>query len=322
MFSSFHIGSRANYSTRVKLHRHLLQQEAAFFDENETGVFISRLNSDVNKIGMVISFHVNVVLRQLAQVLFGSIYMIRTTGKLSLLAYAGMAAITSVSAVYGSFANRLADQVQSALAKGTAVAETSFTMSETIRAFDGVHIESGKYENAQSDALELEEVQAWSYGLHKFITTTMQVMMKCVVMYACWLVGSRDGMNQSQLTRFLFYVNFVSDSSLDVGDQWAKIQAAIGASKSVVDLLRRKPKIVDPKIIDSSVAKVLGSQKRGMDEVINIRNMTVSYEGVASPALTDIDLKIYPGDRVAIVGRSGSGKFCKQSDKVPRKYLT
>ena len=44
-------GSRANYSVRVKLHRNLLRQEAAFFDENEIGVLISRLNSDVNKIG-------------------------------------------------------------------------------------------------------------------------------------------------------------------------------------------------------------------------------------------------------------------------------
>jgi hypothetical protein len=53
-------GSRANYNIRVKLHRNLLLQEAAFFDSNETGYLLSRLNSDVNKIGQVISYHVNV----------------------------------------------------------------------------------------------------------------------------------------------------------------------------------------------------------------------------------------------------------------------
>ena len=51
-------GTRANYNVRVKLHRNLLLQEAAFFDETETGFLLSRLNNDVNKIGMVISFHV------------------------------------------------------------------------------------------------------------------------------------------------------------------------------------------------------------------------------------------------------------------------
>ena len=53
-------GTRANYNVRMKLHRNLLLQEAAFFDETETGFLLSRLNNDVNKIGMVISFHVNI----------------------------------------------------------------------------------------------------------------------------------------------------------------------------------------------------------------------------------------------------------------------
>lgn len=56
------LGSRANYNVRVKLHRNLLLQEAAFFDMNETGFLMSRLNNDVNKIGQVISYHINVVL--------------------------------------------------------------------------------------------------------------------------------------------------------------------------------------------------------------------------------------------------------------------
>lgn len=65
-------GTRANYNVRVKLHRNLLLQEAAFFDETETGFLLSRLNNDVNKIGMVISFHVVSVLdyASLLQLLF------------------------------------------------------------------------------------------------------------------------------------------------------------------------------------------------------------------------------------------------------------
>ena len=252
---------------------------------------------------MVISFHVNVVLRQAAQLLFGSFYLIKCSPKLSSVAYTGMILIALVSGVYGTFANSLADKVQGLLAKGSAVAETSFSMSETIRAFDGVSIESGKYENAQSKALDLEEVQAWSYGLHKFITDTLQVIMKCAVMYACWVAGIQDGVSRAKLTRFLFYVNFVSDSSKDVGDQWAKIQAALGASRSVVKLLQRTPKIRDASKNTLKAPPINISKP-----VIQMSDMTVSYEGVESPALSNINLDIQPGDRVAIVGRSGSGK--------------
>ncbi|MGH3055574.1 MAG: ABC transporter transmembrane domain-containing protein [Gaiellaceae bacterium] len=90
----------------------MLRQEAAFFDGTETGVLISRINSDVNKIGMVVSFHVNVVLRQLAQFLIGSVFLVKVSPRLSVWAFAGILLVAYVSAVYGSFARSLSEKVQ------------------------------------------------------------------------------------------------------------------------------------------------------------------------------------------------------------------
>ena len=313
------LGSRANYNVRVKLHRSLLLQEAAFFDMNETGYLLSRLNSDVNKIGMVISYHVNVVLRQLAQFLFGSIYLIKIAPKLSLWTFAGIGLVAWVAAVYGDFSRDLAEQVQDTFADGTAVAETSFSMSETVRAFDGVEIESDKYEDAQSKALSLEEVQAWAYGTHKFVSDVLQAGLQVALLVACWTVGRAGGLPAEQLTTFMFYTNFVLESSNEVGDQWAKIQGAIGASTSVFDLIKRVPSVRDPpealkrkrqtkKLkVSESLSKINGSSNSGMP-VISMQNMTVTYDSMERPALSTVNLDIYPGDRVAVVGRSGSGK--------------
>jgi hypothetical protein len=54
---------------------------------------------------------------------------------------------------------------QKLFATSSALAETSFSMSETVRAFNGVSAETNKYETSQFDALQLEEVQAWSYQI-------------------------------------------------------------------------------------------------------------------------------------------------------------
>lgn len=304
-------GSRANYNIRVKLHRSLLLQEAAFFDSNETGYLLSRLNSDVNKIGMVISYHVNVVCRQLAQFIFGSAYLIRISPKLSLWTFAGIGLVAWLSAIYGAFNRVLAQRVQDTFADATAVAETSFSMSETIRAFDGVAVESNKYETAQSKALDLEETQAWGYGTHKFVSDTLQGILQVLLLFACWSIGRTGGLPAAQLTTFMFYTNFVLESSNEVGDQWAKIQGAIGASTSVFDLIRRVPSVRDPPMklalpsVDHSVKHLNGSE---LTPIINIHNMTLKYSAMDLPALDCIDLKIDEGDRVAIVGRSGSGK--------------
>lgn len=296
-------GSRANYNVRVKLHRNLLLQEAAFFDSNEVGYLLSRLNNDVNKIGMVISFHVNVVLRQFAQFLFGSVYLLRISPKLSLYSFAGIGLVAVVSAIYGAFTRELAERVQNTFADATAVAETAFSRSETIRGFDGVSVESEKYEGAQGRALELEEVQAWAYGTHKFVSDTLQGALQVLLLYACWSVGRAGGLPTSQLTTFMFYTNFVLESSNEVGDQWAKIMAAVGASTNVFDLVRRIPLVRDP-----PYPVPLEELKPADEPIISMKNMTVQYDSMDAPALDSIDLSIYKGDKVAIVGRSGSGK--------------
>jgi len=139
----------------------------------------------------------------------------------------------------------------------------------------------------------------------------------------------------------MFYTNFVLESSNEVGDQWAKIQSAVGASTSVFDLIRRIPAIRDPPkpkgslkaeavahnvIVPVAPKKLTSEQKstinalngynalkNGQNEeqlkpVIEMKNTTVTYGAMAKPALDSVNLKIYPGDRVAVVGRSGSGK--------------
>ena len=314
----------------MKLHRSLLLQEAAFFDTNETGYLLSRLNSDVNKIGQVISYHINVVFRQFAQFVFGSIYMLRISPKLSMWTFAGILLVAVLSYVYGDLARDLAQKVQDTFADATAVAETSFTMSETIRAFDGVEIESDKFEAAQFSALEMEEVQAWSYGSHKFLSDTLQSILQVGLLVACWGVGKSGGLPAGDLTTFMFYTGFVLESSNEVGDQWAKIQQAIGASSSVFDLIKRNPVVRDPlitsKIKNPSSPNIVTEKmnENRIDEnnnghqqlasletqkpVIAMRNVTIEYDAMERPALSGISTNIYSGDRVALVGRSGSGK--------------
>ena len=355
-------GSRANYNVRVKLHHNLLLQDAAFFDVHETGTLLSRLNSDVNKIGQVISYHVNVVFRQLAQCIFGSIYLIRISPSLSVYTFLGISVVAVISAIYGRFNRDLAQQLQDTFANATAVAETSFSMSETIRAFNGVATESQKYETAQSSALDLEEIQAWGYGSHKFISDTIQGLLEVLLVLACYYYGRVGQLSAGQLTSYMFYANFILESSNEVGDQWAKIQGAIGASTSVFDLIRRVPAIRDPpplllsqstNMIDTSalempisplalsktssilpieptttatttaiattsingvnVSLVNGNMApttvTAQDQpIISMSNMSIQYGEMNLNALSEVNLNIYDGDRVAIVGRSGSGK--------------
>ena len=181
-------------------------------------------------------------------------------------------------------------------------------MSETVRAFDGVHCEMMKYELLQMRALELEEVQAWAYGMHKIVSDFLEVLLRGGLLSACWKLGRSSGLLIYKLMTFMFYVNFVLDSSNEMGDQWAKIQSAISASSNVFDSICRVPSIRDP-VREAPEASATVQAADVVEEsrpILEMSNMTVTYGTMEAPALNSINLNIYEGDRVAIVGRSGS----------------
>lgn len=229
-------------------------------------------------------------------------------------AFGGIVLVAVLSAIYGDLARELAEKVQDTFADATAVAETSFTMSETIRAFSGIDTESDKFEGAQFSALELEEVQAWAYGTHKFLSDSLQTILQLALLIACWTVGKAGGLPAADLTTFMFYTGFVLESSNEVGDQWAKIQQAIGASSSVFELIKRVPAIRDPSSsspisdIGTPVGNFETMEVAAPKPVIAMKNVTLEYDAMERPALSGINANIYSGDRVALVGRSGSGK--------------
>ena len=108
----------------------------------------------------------NIVLRQLAQFVFGSVFLLRIQPKLALVAFGGIGLVAVVSALYGDFARSLAEEVQQLFAVSSGLAETSFSMSETVRAFDGLDSETEKYGDSQYDALQNEEMQGEYHSAH------------------------------------------------------------------------------------------------------------------------------------------------------------
>ncbi len=141
-------------------------------------------------------------------------------------------------------------------------------------------------------------------------------------------------MTGEQLTSFLFYVNFVSAASFDVGDRWTSIQDAIGSTTSVFALMDRRPRL---KVRDDLRAQALEADRAQEQQLerehdhaaedldalydysnaearlarplpklggrVSFRNVTFAYPlREKKVVLQGIDLEIRPGERTAIVG--------------------
>ncbi|CAM9443114.1 unnamed protein product, partial [Ectocarpus sp. 8 AP-2014] len=212
-------GTHVVAKVRFDLLSSLLKQDISFHDSNETGALTSRLASDTAKISNVVSFHVNILCRQVIQAVGGLGYLYMLERQLACVALVGLVFVGAITTAYGRFSRRISAKVQTALAEAGSVAEQSLSLIRVVRAHANEQHERRRYGGKIGDSVELQETQGIAYGVARVVIGWSQAILLGAVL----LLGAGrvfDGrMTGQQLTTFVFYTQFVTSASFDVGDQ-------------------------------------------------------------------------------------------------------
>ena len=326
-------GSRLVQRLRATLFTALLRQPQAFHDEQGPGELSSRLATDCVKLGDVLSLNVNIVLRQVMQSLVGVSIILRINARLAGLVLAGVAFRAAFSHVYAKASRRISKAQQDALAASSGVAEQCLSLIKVVRSHGNEEAEGRRYGAQLQRLLELQTRQGLLYGGSRVVNGGLSAaMLTGVLALGASLVGC-GVLPREALTSFVLYVTFISDASGDVADQWSRIQEALGAATGVFDYLIPRPLqgtspdsadaasgtadgIVVPSAPPSPPAPARSADSEALGESASSRRGALTFEGVdfAYPSRPSIDvfeslsLAVSPGERVAIVGGSGSGK--------------
>jgi ATP-binding cassette subfamily B protein len=113
---------------------------------------------------------------------------------------------------------------------------------------------------------------------------------------------TRHELSSGELTQFILYTVIVAGAIAVVAEVIGDTQRAIGASERLLELLQLNSNIKNPESPKS--VKVIPAQ--GIE--LEINNLNFHYPSNSTQVLSDINLLIKPGERVAIVGPSGAGK--------------
>ncbi len=291
------VGQRVLLSLRVDLFSHLQRLSMSFFDRNEMGKIMSRVQNDVRQLQEVLS----IVVHSLADVLslVGIVaVMLWMDPWLALLTLTVVPPLAFLLLYWQRYARRSFLRVRMAIAGVNSDLQENISGVRVVQSLNREGLNRRLFGESNHENLDANlQAALYSAVLPPSVDLLSAVALAMVVFFGGTFV-LRGTLEVGVLVAFALYIQRFFDPVRSLTGQYAALQRAMVAGARIFQLLDVKPEVTEkPDAVE--LPPVQGE---------------VCYEGVGfhytpdTPVLRGIDLHIGAGETVALVGPTGAGK--------------
>lgn len=285
------------YDLRKEIFDHYQVLDLAFFKRNKTGDLMARITEDVSKVrmylGPAILYGINV-----STLFVLVIYaMISVSPTLTLYALAPLPFL-SISIYYVSnLINIKSEAIQQRLAGLNSVAQEVYSGIRVVKSYVQ-EIPMGKYFAQKSveykdEAMGLARINALFFPLMLLLIGTSTIL----TVYIGGLQVVKGALTPGNIAEFVIYVNMLTWPVTAIGWIASIIQQAAASQKRLNEFLNTQPAVSNP-----------GGELPTLKGEVRFENVSFTYPDTGTQALKNIDFHLRPGEKLAIIGRTGSGK--------------
>ncbi len=280
----------------------------SFYKRNNTGDMMSRITEDVSKVrmylGPVILYGTNLVS------LFTLVIYAMFSVNAELAMYSLMPLPFLVISIYyvSDLINKRSGIIQQQLAKLTSIAQEAYSGIRVIKSYNQIEPMTKGFA-AESDifkekSLELARVDA----MFSPIMISMVGITTIITIYAGGLQVAKGTLTAGNIAEFVIYISMLTWPVTSIGWIASLIQQAAASQKRINEFLRTEPEIQNP--TQNSVP---------IEGHICFRNVGFKYPDTGIVALENVSFQLKAGQKMAIIGRTGSGKTTI-ADLIVRMY--
>ena len=288
------------FDQKNEVYGHYQQLDTAFYKTHNTGDLMNRISEDVSRVRMFTGPAIMYLANLVAVISLSVFFMWKRDSELTLYALAPLPILALTIYFVNNTINRKSEKIQESLSDLTTNAQESYSGIRVIKCFVQekamLRFFKKNSEDYRRNAIGLARVEAIyfpSITLLIGLSTLLTIMIG-----GLHHIRNPEQTDLATIVEFVMYVNMLTFPVSAIGLTASMIQRAAASQKRINEFLMTNPVIGD----DHQPIT------RQIEGDISFNNIDFTYDHTGIEALKNFDLHIKRGEKVAIVGRTGSGK--------------
>jgi len=331
------VGQHALYDLRRRVVAHIQRQRLAFFDRTPVGTLVTRATSDVEALADLLSAGVVTMLGDLLRLLFIGTFMVALDVELALVALAMLPAMMAATEYFRRKMRDAYRETRTQVARLNAFLQEHISGMAVVQIFGREAEEQRRFEAVNDDHRVAQIRTVYYFAMFWPVVDILAAVALGLVLWYGGTQSLRDAVSIGTLIAFVQYVRLFFEPVRNLSDQLNALQGAVAASERLFDLLDDDQSLPEA----SPPAHFPGERAAGR---IEFQNVWFAYGGAsgqwpvasgtastlplatgasapreplptgASAAsepdwvLRDVSFVVEPGQTLALVGATGSGK--------------
>jgi len=292
------VGQYVMFDIRRELYDKLQHQEVAYYDRNPVGRIMTRLTNDVDSLNELFTAGVTDVLGDVVMIIAIIGVMLWMDVRLTLVTLLTVPMLFAATTWFRKGARRGYDMVRTRIARINAFLQEHFAGAQTVQIFNAEAKSLHKFDVINDDYRKANIETIFFYAVFfPLVDFIGAVGIALVIWYGGYRVMN-GALTLGALVAFIQYSGFLFQPIRDISDKYNVLQAAVVASHRIFKTLDL------PIAIKTPETALKAGRARGY---IEFQNVWFAYKE-EDWVLKDVSFSVSPGQSVALVGHTGSGK--------------